>query len=1170
MARKKASKPERSKPATPDNSGIVGIGGSAGGVRALQTLFDNLPPDAGLTYVVILHLAPDMRSELPSVLRSHTTMPVTTVDGPTPLETDHVYVISPDRVLSISDHHISSDPFQEERGRRLPIDLFFRSLAAHRGDSFAVVLSGAGADGALGVRAVKDAGGIVLVQEPREAEHASMPNAAIKTGAADIVLPVGEIGRRLAELAQPLPLSAEGKLKEDEEDLIRRILAQVRVGTGHDFSKYKRSTVLRRIQRRAQVARKERLADYFAFLRDDPEEARALFADLLISVTSFFRDPDAFEALATKVIPKLFDGKGADDQIRVWVPGCATGEEAYTLGMLLLEEASRREAPPELQVFGSDLDPNALTTAREGRYPAAIEADVSEDRLRRYFIRDHEQYQVKRELRDIVLFASHSLLRDPPFSRIDLISCRNLLIYLERDLQHLVIATFHYALNPNGFLFLGASETAEHPGAYFQTVDREGHVYQGVAGGRDKDPNIPRLLGIPSPRQPAPVARAPAPTRPSVESATHREALEKTGPPSMLVDEAHHAVHLSETAGRFLQPSGGALSADIIELARPELRLDLRAALYRAFERNEPTLSPPIRVRFNGAAHRVYLQVRPLWPGEQGGPRRALVCFIEGEAVDDVLESSTAADDRAAGETVRRLAEELRLTQARLRLTSEEAEGTNEELRAANEELQSINEEYRSTSEELETSKEELQSVNEELQTVNNELKLKLEGVSRANSDLQNLMAATDVGTLFLDTALRIKRFTPRLTDFYNITARDEGRPVTDFTHRLDYDRLRQDATAVLRKLTPIEREVSSHEGEWFLMRMRPYRTLDDHIDGVVVTFVDITERRKAELALRHSEERLRQEMRLVELSHSPIFIWDLKGGVVQWNRGSEQLYGYPRDQIIGQKKNQLLKTEVPGSSFEALTDQLVRTGRWSGELHQTTRDGRRLIVEAELELVEVGDQRLVFESSHDITERKSWEKRQELMVAELSHRVKNTLAVVQSMASQSIRGANSAEEFTERFEGRLVALARAHRLLTDPWKGADLHALANEQLEPYANGKEGRLRLEGGSFNLPADVAVPLGLILHELATNAVKHGAWSAPKGLVILSWSLGRRNPSTVLSLVWREQGGPPVERPKTRGFGAQLIERGAPNSKVRSEFNPDGLVCTIELPIPEDAG
>jgi two-component system CheB/CheR fusion protein len=1093
-------------------------------------------------------------------------MPVSVVGEPQALQANHVYVIPPDRTLAITRQRIAAEPFDSPAGRRAPIDHFFRSLATQHGDGFGVILSGGGSDGALGVKAVKEAGGIVMVQDPADAEHASMPSAAIATGVVDIVLPVSELGRRLGEIAQAKRRAQDGELADADEEHLRRILAQLRVRTGHDFTSYKRSTVLRRIQRRAQVTRMDGLADYYGYLRDHGEEAQALLADLLISVTAFFRDSAAFDVLARQVIPQLFDRREAAEQVRVWTPGCATGEEAYSIGILLLEEAARREVRPEIQIFGSDLDGVALAVAREGRYPAAIEADVSPERLRRYFMREGDHYQVKRELRDILLFANHSLLRDPPFSRIDLISCRNLLIYLERDLQQQVIATLHYALSPGGYLFLGSSESAEHPGALFRQLDREAHIYQAISTRKDVLPTLPRLVGRPGFGDPAP-GRPAVDISPS-EIAQHRYSLEQVAPPSILVDEGHRALHLSEQAGRYLQPSGGRLTADVIELARPELRLELRAALQRAFERGESSLSVPILVRFNGDSHRVYLQVRPTQPQGENGPRRAIVFFVEGEAVEQAVAAAIGADERSAAEVVRRLAEELRLTQEHLGTMREESEAANEELRAANEELQSINEEYRSTSEELETSKEELQSVNEELQTVNTELKLKLDSVSQANGDLQNLMAATDVATLFLDPSLKIKRFTPRLTELFNVTTHDEGRPITDFTHQLSYGAVADDALAVLRDLTPIEREVQSVGGSWFLMRLRPYRTLDDRIDGVVITFVDFTARRRIEDALRQSEQQLRQEMRLVELSHTPIFVWDLDGGILQWNRGSEQLYGYTREMAIGRRKNLLLKSEiVGGGSFERVIQALRSEGRWAGELHQITRDGRRVTVEAELEMGELDGRRLVLESARDITDRKTWERTQEMMLAELSHRVRNTLAVVQSIASQTIRSSDSAEQFVERFEGRLQALARSHRLLVDPWEGADIEALAREQLEAHLSGDTSRLRIAGAPLRMSPDAAVPLGLVLHELATNAAKYGAWSQQGGFVELTWSAGERRGKPVVTLFWREAGGPAVTAPARVGFGSRLIESAIPNSRVSREFSPKGVECRIEAPLPE---
>ena len=473
----------------------VGIGTSAGGVRALQMFFESLPDAVNAAFVVVLHLDPEHHSELPNILATRTKMSVTQVADRERLQPGRVYVIPPNRQIRVDGHHLDIAEFDEPRWRRAPIDLFFRSLGAQRGDDFAIVLTGAGSDGALGIKAVKEGGGLILVQDPDEAEYGSMPRSAIATGLADFVLPVREIAARLPELIRNRGGAPSGPPNEVDEEAVQRILSQLRARTGHDFSSYKKSTVRRRIIRRMQVQRAATMSDYLAKLRESAQEAQALFADLLISVTTFFRDSDAFERLGALVVPKLFEDKGAADTVRVWVPGCATGEEAYSIAMMLLEEASRREIRPEIQIFASDLDETALAFGRDGRYPLAVETDVSEERLRRFFARDGDHYRVTRELRDVVLFAKHSLLRDPPFSHTDLISCRNLLIYLDRDRQQQVCAGFHFALNPSGYLFLGSSEIADCLPGQFRAVDRDfAHLRAHARGERRSGDGVDRTV----------------------------------------------------------------------------------------------------------------------------------------------------------------------------------------------------------------------------------------------------------------------------------------------------------------------------------------------------------------------------------------------------------------------------------------------------------------------------------------------------------------------------------------------------------------------------------------------------------------------------------------------------------------------------------------------------
>ena len=1142
---------------------LVGIGASAGGIRALQAFFDQIPPDTGAAYVVIVHLDPQHRSELPQILAAQTQMPVIQVQANEELRANHVYVIAPDRRLQIVDHQLSAGRLDERPGQRAAIDLFFRSVAERLGNGVVVILSGAGSDGAVGVKAVKEAGGIILVQDPTEAEYSSMPRSAIATGVADFVLPVRELVARLVEL---ITLKKNGAIAPEpalDEESLRSILSYLRVRTGHDFSKYKRSTVLRRIARRMQVMRTENFQAYYEILRDTADEARALLGDLLISVTTFFRDAEVFSTLKTQVLPLLFERRDVSQPIRVWVSGCATGEEAYTIAILLLEEMARHESRPSIQVFATDLDAGALATAREGWYSAAIEADLNEDRLRRYFSREGEGYRVRPELRDVVLFAVHDLLKDPPFSHIDLVSCRNLLIYLDRELQDQVCSTFHYALKRGGFLLLGASETADSPAGLFRALERNARIYQST-NSTDRPRLLPRLLGPVTTREPVPFARAVSPNSALTEAVRHRTAIERLGPPSILVNEAYRVMHLSESAGRFIAPSGGPLSGDVVDLVRQELRFELRSALMRAFEQSESSLSLPIPVRFNGRPNRVQLMIKPVPLDKPGEAPQAIIMFIEGKAIEEVHNGSNQQQE--TNDTVRRLTEELELSQSRIRTMREESEAANEELRAANEELQSINEEYRSTSEELETSKEELQSINEELQTVNSELKLKLDAISRAHSDLQNLMAATDVGTLFLDSGLHIKRFTDRVTELFSITRNDEGRPITDFAHQLEYGDLIRDARRVLADLIHLRREVHSRAGRWYDMRIRPYRTVDNKIDGVVVTFVDMTERLQTENALRESQRQLLRQKELVSLSHEAIFVWNFDGTIVDWNRGCEELYGYSRSEAIGKRKEELLRGDA--ENLGPLRAALLEHGSWNGERRHRTKAGLELMVEVRLQLESFDDERLVLESSRDMTERRLWERRQELLLRELNHRVRNTLAVVQAIAYQTQRRSSSLNEFGDRFAGRLAALARCHDLLTQSqWRGADLETLARDNVAPYLADTPDRFRVTGEPVALPADLATPFGLVFHELATNAAKYGSLSVARGRVALHWSVSPASAKDALEVVWREINGPPVKSPARSGGGSSLLESVIANGTVRREFREDGLVCTIVVPLTE---
>jgi two-component system, chemotaxis family, CheB/CheR fusion protein len=843
-----------------DEITVVGIGASAGGLKALEAFFDSLPGETGLAYVVITHLHPEHESHMAELLQRHTQMPVQQVDGLVHVEKDHVYVIPPNRRLVMEDSQIDIAGFDEPRGQRAPIDYFFRSLARGHPNSVGIILSGGGTDGAVGVKAIKEEGGLLMVQHPDEAEYNSMPHAAIATGLADVVLPVKELAEKLVEFTRfrpPLPLDAE-ELTESQQEVIRRITAHVHARTGHDFSQYKRSTILRRIQRRMQIHGLSALDAYLDHLRKNPTEASALFNDILIGVTSFFRDRESWESLATRVVPKILEDKESSDMVRTWTIGCSTGEEAYGMAILLFEAADKLEVRPQIQVFASDLDENAIKHAREGLYPRAIEADVSPQRLERFFIQEGEHYRVRRELRDVVLFTHHSVLRDAPFSRLDLISCRNLLIYLEREIQDTVFDIFHYALKTGGYLFLGNSESAESLQELFQTVDKTHHIYR-TKPWNHAHPHIPSLplsVGAPTAKdlysQPH-ISRMHSNVEIPRLADAHSRALEVQAPPSVLINETYAILNVSETAGRYLNQPSGPITTDLLKLVRPELQLELRTALFRVFEKDQALLTRPIPVRFNGHPHQVILSIKPHHGTTEDGKKQekqALVFFLEDEQNEPVIEAAKEHDESRKTALVMQLENEVRRLREQLQASIEVYESSSEELKASNEELQSINEEYRSATEELETSKEELQSVNEELQTVNNELKNKLEEVSRSHIDLENLMGATEIATLFLDRDLRIRHFTPGMQELFHIMPGDRGRPIQHFTHSLQYSQFIEDAEEVLRTLVPIEREIQAESGGWFLMRMRPYRTLDDRIEGVIFTLVEITRLLKAEQQL--------------------------------------------------------------------------------------------------------------------------------------------------------------------------------------------------------------------------------------------------------------------------------------------------------------------------------
>jgi two-component system CheB/CheR fusion protein len=920
---------------------VVGLGASAGGIEALRSFFAHVPPKSGAAYVVILHLSPDHDSKLAEVLQTTASIPVTQVTEPVHVEADHVYVVPPNRRLEIVDGLLTLSEMTRREHRRSPVDVFFRALADANGSrSVGIVLSGTGPNGSAGLKRVKEYGGLTMAQAPEEAAHSEMPNNAIATGQVDLVLRVAEMPARIVDYQKRLHLVDASPAPIDlaeEPDALREILSLLRVRTGHEFSNYKAGTLLRRLQRRLHVVGLPNLASYARLIREQPQEAVTLMKELLISVTHFFRDPEAFAVLEQRVMPRLFEHKSPDDQVRVWVPGCATGEEAYSIAMLLAEHSAGIIAPPHIQVFATDLDEEAIARAREGIYTDADVVDVGESRLQRFFHREGADHRVTRELREMVLFAHHNVIKDPPFSHLDLISCRNLLIYVNRTAQERILETFHFALQPGALLMLGPSESPDGSGDLFASFDRTAHLYESrTVTSRLVLPEAPRAVrtrALPRMVDPRPVERfAPLDA--------HHRLLEEYAPPSLVVTEDNTIVHMTSRAARYLQMVAGEPSRDLLRVVRPELRSELRGALFQAATIRTSVEVKNLPLTIEAVTRHVDLTVRPVLREDDPARGFFLVLFADSDG------TGTAGPrvrplDTTSEPVARQLEEELTRVKAQLRTTVEQYEAQVEEAQATAEEHQAMNEELRSSAEELETSKEELQSVNEELITVNQELKIKIEELRLSTDDLRNLINSTDLATIFLDRSLRLKMTTPRTKDIFNILDTDVGRPLSDITHRLAYGNLADDLRLVLDRLQSVDREVPTTDDRWFSMRVRPYRTTDDRIDGVVMTFQDITARRQAEREVAQSEERLR--LLVDAVIDYGIFTMTHDGVIDSWNRGAERMFGYRADQIVGQSFEVLFTADdrESGSANREL-DVARRVGRVTHERFCLRSDGTR------------------------------------------------------------------------------------------------------------------------------------------------------------------------------------------------------------------------------------
>jgi two-component system CheB/CheR fusion protein len=883
---------------------VVGIGASAGGIQAVGELLSNMPPDSGMALVVVQHLPPDHKSMLAEIFSRQTKMPVLEIEDGMKVAPNTVYVIRPAFSVTLEGARFALGEPVEERGHRRPVDDFFRSLArVQREKAIAVVLSGVGTNGTSGAQAVKAAGGVCIAQDPETSDFGGMPRSLINAGYADQVCKVAEIPRLLVRYihhpymdASASREHAETVLRPDKEYLVQ-IFAILRTRTGHSFNGYKKPTVLRRIQRRMGLLGLTNLHRYADHLRDDQAEAHSLANDLMINVTGFFRDPEAWEGLRTSVVAPLVDRCPTDGTIRAWVTACASGEEAYTLGMLLMEEMDRQNKHVEFKIFATDTADRALGFARAGIYPTGIEGDLDQDRLDRFFDKEEHTYRVKKPLRDAVVFAAHDVLRDPPFSRVDLCTCRNLLIYLEPEVQQRVIYMLHFALREGGYLFLGSAETPGTGEKMFDTISKKWRIYQRNHVGHhpfDLSGLVSTTLAQPGRRDLT--VSSPAP-RSLPTLAIQQALLDQVGSATIVVDRMDRIVYFSNNTTPYVTQPSGEPTRDIFEVVRPSLRAAARTALRRAAAKGE-SVTIFAEISTDEYPRAVHLTAAPLSTAKPPeyfrltfgmAPTTPLTATDEPDPVAEA--AATVVPGLPAPEEAG-LEDELRVMRRELQSTVEAFEASNEELKASHEEVVSVNEELQSANEELETGKEELQSLNEELITVNAQLQAKIAELEATTNDLSNLLSSTNIAVVFLDTQFRVRRFTPAVYDLLELIPGDIGRPIANLAQKFIGGGLLEDARAVLARLIPLETEVLSNSGSWYLRRTLPYRTADNHIDGVVITFVDISGRRRAEQALEHSQARL--QAIIEQLPVAMLMVDPSDGTLLHANRPAAQLMNLP------------------------------------------------------------------------------------------------------------------------------------------------------------------------------------------------------------------------------------------------------------------------------------
>ena len=918
-----ASSKEKTSDSETGQFPIVGIGASAGGLEALDQFLGNVPENSGMAYVVIQHLDPTQKGMLPELLQRITRMKVFQVRDRMAVKPNCVYVIPPNKSMSILKGVLHLFEPIESRGLRLPIDFFLRSLADDRQEqSIGVILSGMGSDGSTGLRAVKEKNGIVMVQEPATAKFDSMPRNAIDSVVVDIIAPANELPARLVDFLKHFPaVKADLEIEIKDKSSLEKIIILLRTYTGNDFSLYKKNTVYRRIERRMGVHNIDKISSYVRFLQENPKEVDILFKELMIGVTSFFRDTIVWEKLKETVIPNIIAKLKTGSILRAWVPGCSTGEEAYSLA-IVFKEALEKVNPHggfSLQIFATDLDNDAIVIARKGIFPASIAADVSPDRLNRFFNKTDNSYCVNDEIREKVVFAQHNITMHPPFTKIDILSCRNLLIYMDAELQKKLLSLFYYSINPDGIILLGSSETLRTQSHLFTSVDAKLKIYK-----RSVTKQRPELFDFPasfSRIKPINIEeQRSAKSILNIQTLADQLLLQHFSSAGVLVNENGDIIYISGRTGKYLEPAVGKANMNIFAMLREGLRNEFPVAFHKAVLKKETMVLRNIKVGTNGGTQTINVNIQWI---DKPEPLNSTVMIIFTDVPEITGIKLRAEKGKKTSDSTMQseLKKELQNAREEIQNTLEEMETSQEELKSTNEELQSTNEELQSTNEELTSSKEEMQSLNEELQTVNAELQTKIDDFARVNNDMKNLLDSTDIATLFLDKELNIRRYTIQTTKVFKLIKSDIGRPFTDLVSDLIYPEIVDDALEVLRTLVFIQKQIPAKDGRWFSIRIMPYRTFDDKIDGLVITFVDISDLRQVEVKLHETG----QMHRLLLSSSSDVIIklsTDWK--ILEFNPEAGNFFGKKREDVVNQNYIQMFIPERARKKTEKAMNRLL------------------------------------------------------------------------------------------------------------------------------------------------------------------------------------------------------------------------------------------------------